>query len=378
MHTNLFLFFFPGDSLRQVSLPIRKTCTDRDDLEAEAICAGDQEGGRDACQGDSGGPLFCRAVNNFNEWYLAGIVSHGNGCARVNEFGVYTRVALYVDWIKLASREEFLPRRQPLQMCPGYVCVWGGKRCIPRRARCDRIVNCLGGEDEVGCIYNFIPDLGSSRNSTTTISEFNLEDDVVDTTPISLVKNEREGLLVDATEATTISGALDNFDSTTKLNDLTTSSLETSYPSTEMTTELTESTLTTTESMITTQLFTTTTTTDAIDDTTTVAPSSIADFTKFSTLVQELLESTTSSGTSSESTTFTGGENESTLQLKTDTEDYSRLITSSTTVSSSETNPILSTLMTTETPSTATEETLSTTLAPGISTKPPNKFICTK
>ncbi|XP_055910873.1 serine protease nudel [Eupeodes corollae] len=170
----------PGsDRLKEVQLPIRRRCTEKDDQEAEDICAGEAAGGRDACQGDSGGPLFCRSVSNNNEWYLAGVVSHGNGCARVKEFGVYTRVALYLDWIAMAMKSEFLPKVQPKQLCPGYVCIWGGKRCIPQSKRCDRLVDCLGGEDEVGCIYNYIPDVGASaagagagdgtgRNASTT------------------------------------------------------------------------------------------------------------------------------------------------------------------------------------------------------------------
>lgn len=32
-------------------------------------------------------------------WYVAGIVSHGEGCARPNEPGAYTRVSLFLNWI---------------------------------------------------------------------------------------------------------------------------------------------------------------------------------------------------------------------------------------------------------------------------------------
>lgn len=42
---------------------------------------------------------MCRNPNNFNQWYLAGIVSHGEGCARPDEPGVYTRVSKFVEWI---------------------------------------------------------------------------------------------------------------------------------------------------------------------------------------------------------------------------------------------------------------------------------------
>ncbi|XP_011186210.3 serine protease nudel [Zeugodacus cucurbitae] len=158
----------PGsDQLREVVVPIRKQCTELDDRRSEDVCAGDAGGGRDACQGDSGGPLFCRSANNTEEWYVAGVVSHGNGCARPGEFGAYTRVALYLDWIEMGT--QFLAKLQPRLTCPGYICVWGGKRCIPKKQRCDRVVHCLGGEDEVGCTYNFIPDMvGSSINETAT------------------------------------------------------------------------------------------------------------------------------------------------------------------------------------------------------------------
>lgn len=97
-----------------------------------------------------GGPLVCRSLSNPIEWYLAGIVSHGQGCARANEQGVYTRVALYLDWIHRKTIEN-LPVITPQQKCPGFICVWGSVKCIPKSQHCDNVVDCLGGEDEIMC-----------------------------------------------------------------------------------------------------------------------------------------------------------------------------------------------------------------------------------
>lgn len=79
-------------SLRKVSLPLvsRTNCNDANSYNGQIttsmLCAGRDSGGIDTCQGDSGGPLTRGSV-------LTGITSWGNGCARPNLFGVYTRVS---------------------------------------------------------------------------------------------------------------------------------------------------------------------------------------------------------------------------------------------------------------------------------------------
>uniref|UniRef100_A0A8C0E2H4 Peptidase S1 domain-containing protein n=1 Tax=Balaenoptera musculus TaxID=9771 RepID=A0A8C0E2H4_BALMU len=58
------------------------------------LCAGHLEGGKDTCVGDSGGPLICEGM-------FQGITSWGHiPCGAPNKPSVYTKVILYVDWIK--------------------------------------------------------------------------------------------------------------------------------------------------------------------------------------------------------------------------------------------------------------------------------------
>ncbi|XP_050664597.1 serine protease nudel [Leptidea sinapis] len=139
------------DHMREVEVPVWDHCKHREDQLGREICAGLVEGGRDACQGDSGGPLLCRNPSNPQQWYIAGIVSHGDGCGRKGEPGVYTRVSLFIQWIKFHTSSKTLPTIQPKQDCPGFRCDSGISKCLPKKRMCDKIIDCLDGEDEANC-----------------------------------------------------------------------------------------------------------------------------------------------------------------------------------------------------------------------------------
>ncbi|XP_058836544.1 serine protease nudel [Topomyia yanbarensis] len=161
-----------SDHLKYVTVPVLPTCKHKNDRDGLYICAGLSEGGQDACQGDSGGPFVCQSVSNPHESYLAGVVSHGEGCARQNEPGVYTRVALYLDWIRNKIRERSSDVTTSVA-CPGFHCPWGTAVCLPLEKRCDGVVDCLGGEDEANCpmdnlFGSFMNKTGNVKPSSTT------------------------------------------------------------------------------------------------------------------------------------------------------------------------------------------------------------------
>ncbi|XP_022825984.1 trypsin-like isoform X1 [Spodoptera litura] len=93
-----------SNTLQEVKVPIvsNAECKDRSygrRITDNMMCAGEPDGGRDACQGDSGGPLhvFNQTTEKYQE---VGVVSWGEGCARPDKYGVYSRVNRYLTWIK--------------------------------------------------------------------------------------------------------------------------------------------------------------------------------------------------------------------------------------------------------------------------------------
>ncbi|XP_058475588.1 coagulation factor VII-like [Solea solea] len=86
--------------LRRLTVPRIRTqqCMEESGvvLTDNMFCAGYIEGQQDSCKGDSGGPLVTLYKNTA---FLLGIVSWGKGCARPGNYGIYTRVSNYLEWI---------------------------------------------------------------------------------------------------------------------------------------------------------------------------------------------------------------------------------------------------------------------------------------
>lgn len=70
------------------------------------LCAGYEEGEKDACSGDSGGPLV--VTRSDGRRILWGLVSWGIGCASKRRPGVYTRVSQFSQWIQDTIGETLL------------------------------------------------------------------------------------------------------------------------------------------------------------------------------------------------------------------------------------------------------------------------------
>ena len=89
------------DQLHEADLPIVSTLVCKEAMGAgnitqNMLCAGYKDGGVDSCVGDSGGPLMVQEAGVYKQ---VGIVSFGDGCAKPDRYGVYTRVPMYSAWI---------------------------------------------------------------------------------------------------------------------------------------------------------------------------------------------------------------------------------------------------------------------------------------
>ena len=94
-------------TLQKVQLPFteRAECKDSSSsrITRYMFCAGYESEAKDSCQGDSGGPH----TNRYHDtWFLTGIVSWGEECAKEGKYGVYTRVSHFYRWIRRVMRSQ--------------------------------------------------------------------------------------------------------------------------------------------------------------------------------------------------------------------------------------------------------------------------------
>uniref|UniRef100_A0A8C9AWA5 Serine protease 56 n=1 Tax=Prolemur simus TaxID=1328070 RepID=A0A8C9AWA5_PROSS len=158
-----------AEAVREARVPLLSADTCRRALgpglrPSTMLCAGYLAGGIDSCQGDSGGPLTCSEPGPHPREVLFGVTSWGDGCGEPGKPGVYTRVAVFKDWLQeqmnaaSSSREpscrELLawdPPKELLEdaarlcafyarLCPGSegACArLAHQQCLQRRRRCE-------------------------------------------------------------------------------------------------------------------------------------------------------------------------------------------------------------------------------------------------
>ncbi|NP_001121086.1 coagulation factor X precursor [Ornithorhynchus anatinus] len=97
----------PSTVLKMLEVPYveRTTCKQSSsfDITPNMFCAGYDSRPEDACQGDSGGPHVTKYKDTY---FVTGIVSWGEGCAQNGKFGVYTKAATFLSWIKRMMRQK--------------------------------------------------------------------------------------------------------------------------------------------------------------------------------------------------------------------------------------------------------------------------------
>ncbi|XP_069020365.1 coagulation factor X [Embiotoca jacksoni] len=102
----------PSTILQRLVVPYvnRHKCMESTDLQISLrmFCAGYDTISKDACQGDSGGPHVTRYRNTY---FITGVVSWGEGCARKGKYGVYTQVSKFIRWIR-DGMDKLMPKEK--------------------------------------------------------------------------------------------------------------------------------------------------------------------------------------------------------------------------------------------------------------------------
>lgn len=81
-------------------------------------------------------------------------MSRGGGCGTDGKPGIYTNVAMYLEWIRTADLGNLNQNITiPKEQCPGFKCKSGDGNCLPSDYKCNRLVDCIDAEDEDQCDY---------------------------------------------------------------------------------------------------------------------------------------------------------------------------------------------------------------------------------
>nr|XP_056705837.1 vitamin K-dependent protein C [Euleptes europaea] len=99
--------------LNYIEIPVasRNECAHsmQNSVSDNMLCGGILGDQRDSCHGDSGGPM----VTQFKDtWFLVGLVSWGEGCGKLDNFGIYTKVSPYLEWIDQQIKKPLIPKSE--------------------------------------------------------------------------------------------------------------------------------------------------------------------------------------------------------------------------------------------------------------------------